>query len=457
MPNTLYLPELREMLAENDSEQLREFCAALHAARTAEFMEGLTAGESWAVLQHAEPGRRGEIFGYFDFDKQVELIESADRSEMGRLIASLPADDRVDILKDCRPEVVEQLLPLIPVGERRDILRLTSYHEGTAGAMMTSQFARLSADCTVRQALQEITRQAETLETIYYLYVVDGENHLQGAVSARQLVSTMGRPETPIRDIMERGMVTVDVHDDQDHVAEEVARYDLLAIPVVDEERHMLGIITHDDVIDLVREEAARDVQKIAAVQPLESGYLETRLLTLTRKRGLWLTVLFFAGLLTTFTLRSMGHEISSIEWLVAFIPLIISSGGNSGSQSATLIITALNSDNLRLADWGRVVRRELVMGLMLGGFLGTIGYLAAVTAHPEHHFFQALVVPLTLVLVITAGTLVGASLPLVFHGLGLDPALMSNPCVAGIIDILGIIIYLNVAAWLMGPFGGST
>jgi magnesium transporter len=456
MPNTLYLPELREMLAENDSEQLREFCAALHAARTAEFMEGLTAAESWAVLQHAEPGRRGEIFGYFDFDKQVELIETADRAEIGRLIASLPADDRVDLLKDCRPEVVEQLLPLIPVGERRDILRLTSYHEGTAGAMMTSQFARLSADCTVREALQEITRQAETLETIYYLYVVDAENHLQGAVSARQLVSTMGRPDTPIRDIMERGMVSVDVHDDQDHVAEEVARYDLLAIPVVDEERHMLGIITHDDVIDLVREEAARDVQKIAAVQPLETGYLETKLLTLTRKRGLWLTVLFFAGLVTTYTLHTMGEHLNAIEWLAVFIPLLISTGGNSGSQSATLIITSLNRDELSLADWGRVVRRELTMGLMMGSALGAIGFLVALTFHPHHNPIEALAVPLTLVLVVTAGTVVGSSLPLVFHAIGLDPALMSNPCVAGIIDILGIVILINVAMWLVAAAGGS-
>jgi magnesium transporter len=444
------------MLAENDSAQLREFCSALHAARTAEFMEGLTAAESWAVLAHTDSARRVEIFSYFDLDKRVELVETVDRAEIGRLITALPADDRVDILKHCRPEVVEQLLPLIPVGERRDILRLTSYHEGTAGAMMTSQFARLSADCTVRQALLEISRQAESLETIYYLYVVDAENHLLGAVSARQLVSAMGRPETPIRELMERGLVTVDVHDDQAHVAEEVARYDLLAIPVVDEQRHMLGIITHDDVIDLVREEATRDVQRIAAVQPLETGYLETRLLTLTRKRGLWLTVLFFAGLLTTFTLRSLGHEISGIEWLVAFIPLIISSGGNSGSQSATLIITSLNNEELTLADWGRVVRRELVMGLLLGSFLGLIGYVAALTAHPGHQPLEALVVPLTLLLVITAGTLVGSSLPLVFHAVGLDPALMSNPCVAGIIDIVGIIIYLNVAILLMGPFSSG-
>ena len=244
MTNTLYLPELHEMLAENDAAALAEFCTELHPARTAEFMEGLTAQEAWAVLQHAEVPLRVEIFGFFEKEKQVEILETIDRAEIADFVGSLPPDDRVDRLQEVEPEIVDELMPLIPTDERRDILRLSAYPEDTAGAVMTTEFARLSEDLPVGQALKEIGQQAEQLETIYYLYVVDEEDHLRGLVSARQLVSAMGKPNTLIGQLMERDLVTVNVADDQEEVADKVAHYDLLAIPVVDDEHHMLGIIT---------------------------------------------------------------------------------------------------------------------------------------------------------------------------------------------------------------------
>ncbi len=448
MSNTLYLPELREMLAEQDSEQLREFCTALHPARTAEFMEGLTAEESWAVLQHAEEPSLVEIFSFIEVAKQAEIVESIDREEAGDLIAQLASDDRVDILNSLPPETVSQLLPLLPADERRDILRLQAYPEGTAGAIMTTDFAKISESISVQDALHEIAHQSEELETIYYIYVVDEENHLQGLVSARQLVSSMGKPQTIIRDLMERGLVTVKHDDDQEHVAAEVARFDLLAIPVVDDERHMLGIITHDDVIDVVREEAIADAHRIAGVEPLGDDYLNTALFTLAWKRGFWLTLMFIAALLTALTLNSFHSTIEKVVWLVMFIPLVISSGGNSGNQSATLVITALNSQHLKISDWWAVVRREVAIGLLLGGFLAVIGYALALLVHQDP--YDVVVIPLTLILVVISGTLVGAILPLGFARLGLDPALMSNPCVAGIMDILGILIYFTVAIYLL-------
>jgi len=443
--NTLYLPELREMLAENNTAGLTEFCDALHPARTAEFMEGLAAKEAWAVLQYAELPMRTQIFGFFEQDRQIEMIETLDRDEIAAFIGELPPDDRVDLLADVRPWIVQELMPLIPTEERRDIQRLRAYPEDTAGAVMTTEFARLSEELPVGQALKEVGQQAEQLETIYYLYVVDEEDHLRGLVSARQLVSSMGRPDTPIGDLMERDLVTVHVADDQEEVAQKVARYDLLAIPVVDDEHHMVGIVTHDDVIDVVREEATEDAHRIAAVDPLDEGYLETKLTTLTWKRGIWLTVLFFGAMLTALALREYEdfYAIPEFKWLVLFIPLIISTGGNIGNQSATLIITALATGDIALRDWWHVVRRELVMGLMLGGFLGTIGYLCALVTVDAR---EATVIPVTLVLIIVSGTLLGSLLPLMFRRLGLDPAMMSNPFVAGLIDVLGIIIYMKVA-----------
>ncbi len=444
MPNTLYLPELREMLAEANEAELADFCTELHPARTAEFMEGLTAKEAWAVLHHAEVPLRVEIFGFFEENEQIEIIETQDRAEIAEFIGHLPPDDRVDLLAEVRPWIVEELMPLIPSDERRDIQRLSAYPEDTAGAVMTTEFARLSEDLPADRAVQEIGRQAEELETIYYLYVVDEEDHLRGLVSFRKLVSAMGRPDTRVGELMERDLLTVNVADDQEEVARKVAHYDLLAIPVVDDEHHMLGIITHDDVIDVVREEATEDAHRIAAVDPLEVGYLETDLLTLTWKRGIWLTVLFFGAMLTAMVLGKYELVIEQYAWLMLFIPLVISTGGNTGSQSATLIITALSTGDIALGDWWRVVRRELVMGLVLGGFLGIVGYFCALVAAPS--YLAAAVIPLTLLLVIVTGTLLGSVLPLVFKRLGLDPAMMSSPFVAGLIDVLGIIIYMKVA-----------
>jgi magnesium transporter len=448
MTNTLYLPELREMLAESNTAELHEFCIALHPARTAEFMEGLTAAESWAVLQQADDETRAQIFGYFDRARQVEIIESADRRAIGQLIASLPADDRVDILHSVAPQIVEELLPLIPATERRDILRLRAYPEGTAGAMMTTEFARLGEGLTARAALDALARQAEGLETIYYVFIVDEEDHLRGLISARQLLSGLGKPDALVDDLMERAIVTVEVDDDQEQVAAKVAKYDLHAIPVIDRERRLVGIITHDDVIDVVRQEATEDAQMIGAVAPLRTSYLHSPLLTLTWKRGLWLTILFLGAIGTIFTLRNFDAALIAVPWLVFFLPLVISTGGNSGSQSATLIITALSTGDITLQDWFRVVRRELAMGFLLGGLLALIA--AGLTALTAPHWLAVLILPLTILLVVLCGTLTGSLLPLLFRRLGLDPAMMSNPFVACICDLLGTLIYLQVALWLM-------
>lgn len=448
MVNTLYLPELREALAQNDAAELKEFCAALHPARTAEFMEGLMAEEAWAVLQYAEPAERAEIFGFLPEDKQVEIIETVERGAIAQLVGTLPPDDRVDLLNKVEPEIVEQLMPLVPAEERRDIQRLRAYPEHTAGAVMTTEVARLREDWTVEQSLREIARQAEQLETIYYLYVVDEEDHLRGLVSARQLLLAMGKPDVRLRDLMERDLVTVHVLEDQEVVATKVARYDLLAIPVVDDEYRLAGIITHDDVIDVVRDEAVEDAQRIGAIHPLTEGYLETPLFTLAWKRAMWLAILFFSAFLTALTLGHYEAEFEKFPWLVIFLPLLISTGGNSGNQSATLVITALARGHMVLGDWRRVMMREAGLGLLLGGALAVLGYGLAAPLSPD--LYSAVVIPVTLVLIVLCGTMIGSMLPLIFRRLGLDPALMSNPFVACLSDVIGVLIYIRVAIALL-------
>ncbi len=452
MVNTLYLPELREMLAERNSVELREFCTALHAARTAEFMEGLTAAEAWGVLTNADRETRAEIFGYFDRDKQVQIIESGDLVEMGNLIADLPSDDRVDILKQVPPEIVERLLPHVPSTERRDILRLRSYPEGTAGAVMTSAFAKIAEGRTVRDALEEIGRQAEDLETIYYVYVLDDHDHLRGLVSARQLVSAMGKPLTKIDDLMERDLVTVRVEDDQEKVAQEVARFDLHAIPVVDDEHHMLGIITHDDVIDVLREEASEDVYRMAAMEPLVENYLETSFHSIWWKRSFWLSWLFLAEMLTLFVMKGFVHSIEQIVALTLFVPLCIATGGMSGTQAATLITRAMALGHITLADWWRVIRHEVAVGLAIGSTLGIMGFVGAyltpdvTSLGGANPWMFSLVISQAVMAICLWGTLVGSMLPLAFRRLGFDPAYASSPFVATFVDVTGILILFSLA-----------
>ncbi len=444
MVNTLFLPELREMLADLNRAELEEFCTTLNAGRTAEFMEGLSNSEIWQVLQFATPERRAEIFAYFDEDRQIEMLDEHELSEVAELVEEIPADDRVDLLAELTDRRVDEILPLLPVEDRRDIRRLQSFPEGTAGALMTSEVAMLAENLTARQALEELGRQASELETIYYLYVVDENKMLRGIVSTRQLVKSLPNPTLTLGELMESDVVVANVDDDQEAVAEKVEKYNLLAIPVIDEGRQLVGIITHDDVIDVVREELAEDAQRIAAVAPLEDDYLRIGLWTLSWKRGLWLTILFFAALLTAFALRHYEADLEKYAWLVWFIPLIISAGGNSGSQSATLVITAMTSGQVQFRDWPQVMWREVVVSLALGIFLALIGWTVAIVIAPSRT--DALVIPLTLVSVIVCGCLFGASLPILFKRIGLDPAMMSNPFVAGIVDILGIVIYVNIA-----------
>lgn len=452
MINTLYLPEIREMLAAGDVDGLREFSTALNPARIAEYMEGLTATEAWAVLCEADPIDRVEIFGFLNEERQVQIFETCSPDEVSQLIADMPADDRVDLIREVNDEIVEQVLSLVPFEERRDILRLQGYPEETAGSLMTTEVARLPETLTVREALEEIGRQSEELETIYYIYIVDEDNRLRGVVSARQLVAHLGKASITVGELMERDLVTVLAHDDQEAVASKVANYDFLAIPVVDEGNHLQGIITHDDVIDVLLEEAEEDAYLAGAIDPLTTSYLNTPWYTLAWKRGVWLFILSLAALITVVALQSYEEALAQVRWLAWFLPLIISSGGNSGGQSATLVITSLTSGDLTVHDWWRVMRRECVMGLALGIFLATIGYIFVLMLGLEDITpVQALVVPITLLLVVMTSTLCGGILPLLFRRLGFDPALMSNPFVAGIADITGIVIYMSVAVKMLG------
>jgi magnesium transporter len=442
--NPILIPELRVMLAEGDAAGLREVAAELHPATVAEFSEGLDDRELWQMLEALSVEQQAEIFPYFQMPRQIELVKAGDRAHLGPLIEWMAPDNRDDLLRELAPDLVEEILPLVAKAERHDIRMLLSCPEGSAGSLMTTEYASLPADITAGEAITRLRSQAPNSESIYYIYVLDAERRLLGFVSLRDLI--LAKPTALVADLMQRDPISVRVEEPREKVVEKLARFDFIAIPVVDDRNRLVGIVTHDDVLDAVRQEATDDAQRIAAIQPLGESYLEAALVSMTWKRGVWLAILFATAAVTAMVLAKWR---SPHAWLVAFIPLVIASGGNSGNQSATLVITALSTGDCRLADWPRILRRELVLGLLLGGLLAIPGYLLALAYAPTAA--AALVIPLTIVGVVLMGTLVGSALPLLFRSLGLDPALMSNPFVSAIVDIVGIVLYMSVAILCLG------
>ena len=375
MAHPLFGPEIREMLAENDTAGMKTFCETLHPATVAEALyEEFDVEEIWRVLQQTSIKTQAAIFEYFPTEWQVKMVAGTGRPHMARLIEQMSHDDRVDLLRRLMPRVAEQLLRLVDEANRRDIATLVKYPENTAGAVMTTDYAWLPANITASEALDRLRLQAPDRETIYYIYVLDEQRKLLGVVSLRDLI--LAARHAVIRDLMEKELVAMRVTDDREKVAQEMARYDLLAIPVVDEDGRLVGIVTHDDVIDVVVQEATEDVHRMGAVGPMEENYLEAGFATVWRKRAFWLACLFGAELFTFTALSHFEEAIAEVVVLSLFVPLCISTGGNSGSQAATLITRALALGQVTLGEWFRVLRHELFMGVALGLTLGAIGFV---------------------------------------------------------------------------------
>jgi magnesium transporter len=376
MANPLFGPILRQYLQDNDDEGVKAFCGNLHPATIAETLaDDFTVEESWRVLQKSGIREQAAVFEYFDSAHQVLMVEGTGRAQMARLIEQMSHDDRVDLLRRLPPRVADGLLRLVDEADRKDIKTMMAFKEGTVGALMTTDYAWLPANLRAGEAIDRLRLQAPNSETIYYIYVLDeATRKLLGVVSLRDLI--LASRQTAVRDILETDPVTLKTGDDRDRAAQELARYDLLAVPVVDNDDRLVGIVTHDDVIDVVVEEATEAVHKMGGLGPLAENYLEAPFLTIWRTRAFWLSCLFVAELFTFTALSFFEGEIGKLVVLSLFVPLCISTGGNSGSQAATLITRAMALGQLGPRDWARVLRHELVMGLVLGLTLGIIGFV---------------------------------------------------------------------------------
>ena len=442
--HSLLLPDLQQILQEQDEAAMREFCEALYPGVAAEVLEGLPPEDALKVLSQCSPVKQAEIFAFFSLHAQVAMVDSIEPERLSRMIEEMSADDRVDLLERMEPERVERLLRLVAQAERADIRKLLSYPEGSAGSIMTTEYAWLPSDVNVQEALERLRLQAPTRETIYYIYVTDDSRHLIGFISLGKLIQA--KPTTNIADLMQREVISVRVDDDKESVAHETLKYGFIAIPVVDNQNRLVGIITHDDAAEVVQEEAVADAYLAGGMTPLEDSYIETPFFELAWKRGMWLIILLGAASLTAQVLNYFEHQ-EEMNWMVLFLPMVLASGGNAGSQSATLMIRALALNETK----GRVfwiAGREIRIGALLGTVLAVVSVLVARLMVGSSASY---VVGLTVFLVVTTGTIVGAMLPMTLKRLGLDPAFMSTPLIAALSDMLGVLIYYNAARGLIG------
>ena len=429
--------------------------------------EGLSAAElrdAWLFLSAADRARGFEMLAHGEADAFFESLPPEAQADLLRTLAPderriwmrmLAPDDAADLIQQAPAGEHESLLALLDEPTRKEVNGLLAFAEDQAGGLMNPRYARLRPDMTVDEAISYLRRQArEHLETIYYAYVLDEQRRLLGVVSFRELFAA--QPDKTVRDVMRTSFVSVTEDMDQEAVSRLFEQYHLLAIPVLNAQGQMQGIVTVDDIVHVVRREATEDIQKLGGMEALDEPYVKIAFTHMIRKRAGWLSALFLGEMLTATAMGYFETEIARAVVLALFVPLIISSGGNSGSQATTLVIRAMALGEVRLRDWFRVVRREIAAGLALGSILGSIGFCrimlwqAIGNVYGEHYLLVALTVGGSLIGVVTFGTFAGSLLPFVLRRLGLDPASASAPFVATLVDVTGLVIYFTVASVIL-------
>jgi magnesium transporter len=435
-----------------------EVVAELQPADVADLVNQLTRQEAAAVMSMLAVPRAVEVCDQPTLRRRSAILEQMEPGRAAQILEGLSADQRTEIVRGMGEVARRRLLPKLTAEVRAEVERLLQYPPHSAGGIMTTEFVRLEPSWTVGDCLRHVRLVAREKESIYAGYVMEpGTGRLLGSVSLRDLV--MAELDQPVEKVMRRKPVTVNALDDQETVAAKIAKYNLLAVPVLEQDGSVVGFVTVDDVVDVMIEEGTEDALKMGAVEAgaLDEPYTATPFWSLVRKRAGWLLVLFLSEMLTATAMGRFEEEIARAVVLALFVPLIISSGGNSGSQAASLIIRALAVGELGIRDWWRVMRREVFSGLVLGGILGFVGFLritawslVAPQAYGPHWPLVAVTVWVSLVGVVLWGTLAGSMLPLLLKKAGMDPAVSSAPFVATLVDVTGIVIYFQVAAQIL-------
>jgi len=444
-----HLATINDLLDSRAWHGLRRTLAEHHPADLAELLTDRSE-EDEAILLRLLGKRRGDVFAYLGPGHQRKILRRTEPELLARMIREMTPDDRTRLLGELPPEVAHTLLGRLPASEMKDGLALLSYPEDAAGRFMTPHFIALRPDMTAGEALEHIRRVGRDKETLSVVYIVDSAGRLVEDVHLGSLV--LAAPATPVTEVADPGLVSIPDTAPREEVIRMFGKYDRVALPVTDKDGHMLGIITADDVLDVAEEEATKDIHMLGGVEALDEPYIQVGFWAMARKRAGWLSALFLGEMLTATAMGVFEAEISRAVVLALFVPLIISSGGNSGSQASTLVIRALALGEVGLRDWWRVIRREVLAGGTLGIILGTIGFLrisiwsAFSDIYGPHWLLVALTVGVALIGIVLWGTLIGSVLPFVLRRLGFDPATSSAPFVATLVDVTGLIIYFTVA-----------
>jgi magnesium transporter len=435
------LPEVRELLRE-DPSQLSDLLDEIHDEDLADLLKLLEDDEAILLLELLDVEEAADIFERLDEDEQTDLVEQFGPERLAPIVSEMAPDDRTDLVDALPDEIGDELLEEMDPEAAAEVEVLIAFGDDTAGGLMTTDLVKLRPELTANEVITALRSQSEEAETIYYIYAVEDDETLAGVASLRDLIVADG--ETKLREIMSEHVHSVRPEVDQEEVAFTLRKYDLVAVPVVDEQHRLLGLITVDDVMDIVEEEQDEDVQRLGAVAPIENDYFKTSFWTFISKRAPWLLVLFFGQFITEAILRRYDAMISVVTTLTFYLPLLVSTGGNSGAQSATLIIRSIATGDVEVRDWKRILIRELGQGLILGGLLAVIGMLRVWMVGDG--VGMAVTVGITVISIVVMGCTVGATLPLLLRRVGLDPATSSTPFVATIVDVLGIVLYLAIA-----------
>jgi magnesium transporter len=450
-------PDLRAVL-ESDPESLRDALEEFHAEDIADILEDLEPVDRLALMQVLTPELAASVMERISPEHQVSFLRAISAADGAQVLSEMDPDDLVDVLQELD---AEERAPLLDELERFDLeaadeaRELVLYGPETAGGLMTTEYVALPPQTKVWEAIEAVRRAAGEgeVESIYYVYVCGYGEKLLGVVSLRDLI--LGDPGQELEHIMTEKVVHVGPLDDQEEVADIIARYDLSAVPVVDSDFSLLGMVTVDDVVDVVIEEATEDAQMMAGVMPLEDSYFATGLFEFVWKRGVWLVLLFLGQLLTATVMEVNQLTLRRTMELALFIPLIISSGGNVGSQSSTLIIRAMAVGEVESADWLRVVAREVSVGFLLGLVLGAMGFLRGyVAGETVAPMALAIVVSGSILAIVLMSAVVGSVLPLIIKRVGLDPAVSSTPFIASVVDVLGLMVYFGIAQYVFSMAG---
>lgn len=448
---------LDEFLSAADRDALRAYCELRHPVDLADELRERDLAGVQQVLAVLPPRLQAEVFAALDTDQQVRLAGELGRRQLANIVSLMSHDERADLVGRLSEEEREALLPALAQAERDDILRLTSYRDGTAGAVMTSDYASVPPDLTVAQALARLRQIAPDRETIYYVYVVDSARRLMGFLTLKDLI--LARPDARVGDLMNTDIITVRLDDDQEQVAQIIARYDLLAVPVVNGDDVLLGIVTHDDALDILEQEHTEDLEKFMAIAGRHEGtpYLRQSAWHHFRSRVGWVVGLAALGLASGVIIHRFEDTLTRLLILALYMPMVADTGGNTGSQAATVVVRALALGDVRPRDLLAVLWKELLVSALLAVILGLLafGKVLYLSQHSELPPGYTLVrvgaaIALALGMQVITATLIGAALPLIAAKFRLDPAVVASPALTTVVDITGLLLYFGVAHWLL-------